>query len=54
MLTGLAKRLPDGHVKVLAGAGHAAFIDSPQEFDAAIREFEDYAAAKSAGKPAAR
>lgn len=54
VLTGLAKRLPDGHVKVLAGAGHAAFIDSPQEFDAAIREFEDYAAAKSAGKPAAR
>jgi pimeloyl-ACP methyl ester carboxylesterase len=46
VLGGLAKRLPDGHLKVLPGAGHAAFIDSPQEFDAALREFEAEAASR--------
>ncbi len=45
-LSALARRLPDGRVKVLPGAGHAAFIDSPAEFDAAIREFEDYATSR--------
>jgi len=45
-LTGLAKRLPDGRIKVMPGAGHAAFIDSPQEFDDALREFEAYAATR--------
>jgi pimeloyl-ACP methyl ester carboxylesterase len=50
VLTGLARRLPDGQIKVLAGAGHAAFIDSPQEFDDAIRGFEDYAAGKRAAR----
>lgn len=43
VLGGLAKRLPDGRLKVMAGAGHAAFIDAPQEFDDALREFEAYA-----------
>ncbi|MFO1456047.1 MAG: alpha/beta hydrolase [Steroidobacteraceae bacterium] len=45
-LTALAKRLPDGRVKVIPGAGHAAFIDAPQEFDADILEFEAYATGK--------
>ncbi len=45
-LGGLAKRLPDGRIKVLPSAGHAAFIDSPQEFDDALREFEAYAATR--------
>jgi non-heme chloroperoxidase len=43
VLRGLATRLPDGRLKVMPGAGHAAFIDSPQEFDDALREFEAYA-----------
>ena len=46
VLAGLAKRLPDGQLKVMAGAGHAAFIDSPAEFEAALREFEAYTATK--------
>jgi pimeloyl-ACP methyl ester carboxylesterase len=55
VLGGLAKQLPDGRLKVMPGAGHAAFIDSPQEFDAALREFEAYAAAAPGPwKPPAR
>jgi non-heme chloroperoxidase len=46
VLGGLASRLPDGRLKVMPGAGHAAFIDSPQEFAAALREFENYAATR--------
>lgn len=46
VLTGLAKRLPDGRIKVIPGAGHATFVDAPQEFDAAILEFEAYALGK--------
>ncbi len=46
VLAGLARRLPDGKLKVMPGAGHAAFIDAPQAFDAALREFEAYAATR--------
>jgi pimeloyl-ACP methyl ester carboxylesterase len=46
VLGGLARRLPDGRLKVMPGAGRAAFIDSPQEFDDALREFEAYAATR--------
>ena len=46
VLGDLASRLPDGRLKVMPGAGHAAFIDSPQEFDDALREFEAYAATR--------
>jgi pimeloyl-ACP methyl ester carboxylesterase len=55
VLGGLAKRLPQGSLKVMPGAGHAAFIDSPLEFDAALRDFEAYAASRSGPwKPPAR
>ncbi len=46
LLAGLARRLPDGKLKVMPGAGHAAFIDSPQEFDDALREFEAHVVTK--------
>lgn len=31
--------LPQGRMEVLEGAGHAVFIDQPERFDAALREF---------------
>ncbi|MCP5327772.1 MAG: alpha/beta hydrolase [Sinobacteraceae bacterium] len=40
-LTALSQRLPDGHLQVIEGAGHATFIDAPQAFAAAILAFEN-------------
>ena len=34
-----AATLPDGHVEVIDGSGHAPFIDAPAEFDARLRAF---------------
>jgi pimeloyl-ACP methyl ester carboxylesterase len=34
-----AATLPDGHVEVIEGSGHAPFIDAPAEFDARLRAF---------------
>jgi pimeloyl-ACP methyl ester carboxylesterase len=38
-LSDIASQLPHGKLQVMAGSGHAPFIDAPAEFDAAIRQF---------------
>jgi pimeloyl-ACP methyl ester carboxylesterase len=38
-LSDIASKLPRGKLHVMAGSGHAPFIDAPAEFDAAIRQF---------------
>jgi non-heme chloroperoxidase len=35
----MAAQLPDGHVEVVEGAGHAVFVDQPVRFDELLRQF---------------
>ncbi len=37
----MATRIPDARKVVIDGAGHAANVDRPREFNAAVREFLD-------------
>jgi non-heme chloroperoxidase len=39
VLTEIARKLENGRLELLPGAGHAAFIDKPDEFNAALRRF---------------
>ena len=39
MLADIARQLKTGRLELLAGAGHAAFIDKPTEFNQALRQF---------------
>lgn len=38
-LAGVAATLPEAAVQVMAGSGHAPFIDAPEEFNRRLREF---------------
>lgn len=39
VLANIASKLPSGRLEMLPGAGHAAFVDKPAEFNLALRTF---------------
>ena len=39
LIRGLSERVPTGSMTIMPGAGHAVFVDAPDEFNTALGRF---------------